>query len=60
MRSITALGYGPISAKTLDALVKAGKVEEYTVNGVTMFRNKAPNTAVSNRYTSKNPINPGR
>ena len=59
MRSITALGYGPISAKTLDALVRAGKVEEYTVNGVTMFRNKTPNTSVSNTYLSSNPLNKG-
>lgn len=39
MSSIINLGYGPVSASQLDKLVSMGKVEEYTANGVTMFRN---------------------
>lgn len=41
MKSILALGYGPISAEKLDALVRRGLVVEYTSNGVTKFR-KSP------------------
>ena len=36
--SITALGYGPISAAKLDQLVASGAVIEYVSNGVTLFR----------------------
>ena len=36
--SIMALGYGPISARTLDTLVKAGDVVEYEENGKLKFR----------------------
>ena len=39
--SITALGYGPISARTLDTLVKAGDVIEYEENGKLKFRKAA-------------------
>jgi hypothetical protein len=38
MKSIIDLGYGPISATTLDGLVKSGQVTEYTENGVTKFK----------------------
>lgn len=38
MKSIRALGFGNISAEKLDQLVREGKVEEYTKNGVTLFR----------------------
>lgn len=50
--SITALGYGPISAAKLNELVKQGVVEEYVKNGVTLFRKKAttPNRVLAN-YT---------
>lgn len=41
MKSIMDLGYGPINAEKLDALVRGGLVEEYTSNGVTKFR-KSP------------------
>ena len=40
MDSILALGYGPISATKLNELVASGVVEEYTKNGVTLFRKK--------------------
>ena len=38
MDSITALGYGPITAAKLDQLVASGEVIEYTSNGVTLFK----------------------
>jgi hypothetical protein len=38
LNSITALGYGPISAAKLDQLVASGAVIEYVSNGVTLFR----------------------
>ena len=41
MKSILALGYGPISEAKLASLVKSGVVEQYTSNGVTLFR-KSP------------------
>lgn len=41
MKSISNLGYGPISAAKLNALVESGEVVEYTENGVTKFK-KAP------------------
>jgi hypothetical protein len=40
MQSVIDLGYGPISAKTLDELVRSGKVEEYEENGVIKFRKR--------------------
>ena len=42
MKSILALGYGPISAAKLDGLVESGEVVEYTENGVTKFRKAFP------------------
>lgn len=38
MQSVLNLGYGPISAGTLDRLIKQGKVEEYTSNGKLKYR----------------------
>lgn len=38
MISVLKLGYGPISAKTLDRLIKQGKVEEYTEGGKLKYR----------------------
>lgn len=38
MQSVLNLGYGPISAATLDRMIKQGKVEEYTSNGKLKFR----------------------
>lgn len=38
MNSITALGYGPISASKLNQLVASGEVIEYVSNGVTLFK----------------------
>lgn len=38
MDSIIDLGYGPISASTLNKKVQSGEVQEYTVNGVTKFK----------------------
>ena len=38
MNSVLALGYGPISATTLNRLVSQGKVEEYTKNGKLKYR----------------------
>lgn len=38
LKSILALGYGPISGNKLNSLVESGLVEEYTSNGVTKFR----------------------
>ena len=38
LNSITALGYGPISASKLDQLVASGQVIEYVQNGVTLFK----------------------
>ena len=40
MGSVLALGYGPISAKQLNKLIKEGKVQEYTVTdgGTTYLR----------------------
>ena len=43
MKSISNLGYGPISAAQLNALVASGEVIEYKENGVTKFK-KAPKT----------------
>ncbi len=41
MESISALGYGPISEAKLASLVNSGVVQEYTVDGVTLFK-KSP------------------
>lgn len=49
MQSIINLGYGPISAAKLNSLVAQGLVEEYTRNGVTLFR----------KATSKNKVGYG-
>lgn len=38
MQSVLNLGYGPISATTLNRLVSQGKVEEYTSNGKLKYR----------------------
>lgn len=38
MDSVLALGYGPISATTLDRMIKQGKVEEYTEGGKLKYR----------------------
>jgi len=38
MRSVTELGYGPITAAELDRLVKSGEVEEYQEGGKLRFR----------------------
>ena len=46
-QSILALGYGPISASRLNELVASGVVEEYTENGVTLFRKKTSNKSNS-------------
>ena len=42
-QSILDLGYGPISASRLNELVASGVVEEYSQNGVTLFRKKTTN-----------------
>lgn len=36
--SITALGYGPISASKLNSLITSGEVIEYEVNGVLKYK----------------------
>ena len=38
MKSVLSLGYGPISAKKLNQLVKEGKVKESTKNGKLVYR----------------------
>lgn len=38
MNSVRDLGYGPISAATLNGLVASGQVEEYSENGTIKFR----------------------
>jgi hypothetical protein len=50
-QSILALGYGPISASRLNELVASGVVEEYTQNGMTMFR-KSTNPKKTNKKTT--------
>lgn len=41
MNSVTALGYGPISASYLNSLVASGVVEEYVSGGMRKFRKKS-------------------
>ena len=43
-QSILDLGHGPISAPYLNQLVASGVVEEYTQNGVTLFRKATKNS----------------
>jgi hypothetical protein len=50
--SILALGYGPISSQKLAQLVNSGLVEEYTKNGVTLFRK----TKAAQKITSANKL----
>lgn len=45
MQSIANLGYGAISAAKLNSLIAQGLVEEYTQNGVTLFRRKTAKAA---------------
>ena len=45
MKSVTALGYGPISASKLNELVNSGEVIKYTEGGKTKFMRK-PNTKI--------------
>jgi hypothetical protein len=45
MASVTALGYGPISASRLNQLVAQGVVEEYVENGERKFRRKTAKTS---------------
>lgn len=47
--SITALGYGPISAAKLNSLVESGEVIEYEENGKLKYRK---NTALINSGTN--------
>ena len=44
-KSITALGYGPISAAKLDELVESGIVQEYVEDGKIKFKKKFSTTA---------------
>ena len=44
MKSILALGYGPISASKLNSLVASGEVVEYYENGVQKFRKATKKT----------------
>lgn len=46
-QSILDLGYGPISASRLNGLVASGAVEEYSQNGVTLFRKNTTNKSTS-------------
>ena len=47
-QSILDLGYGPISPATLNSLITAGVVEEYTQNGVQLFRKTKNGTVNKN------------
>lgn len=51
MNSVLSLGYGPISEKELDRLVRSGEVEEYTMGGKIMF--KKVNKSTSNKTYNK-------
>ena len=56
MDSITALGYGPISAEALAKKVDSGEVDEYTENGVTKFKKNnlyVPESAASKAAKDK-------
>ena len=55
MDSVLALGYGPISEKRLDELVRSGEVEEYTMGGKIMF--KKVNKSTSNKTSNSKPAN---
>ena len=55
MKSILDLGYGPISAKTLDGLVASGQVTEYEKGGTTLFARNVATTGTSGTY---GPITP--
>lgn len=48
MDSVTALGYGPISASKLNSLVASGEVEEYMEGGVRKFRKTTKNKTLYN------------
>lgn len=43
MQSVLDLGYGPISAKRLDELIRDGKVIEYVENGKLKYKKAVPN-----------------
>lgn len=55
MNSVLALGYGPISEKRLDELVRSGEVEEYTMGGKIMF--KKVNKSTSKKTSNSKPAN---
>lgn len=52
MKSVIALGYGPISASKLNSLVASGEVIEYKENGKLKYK-KAPKPITANDYLVK-------
>ena len=60
MASIMALGYGAISEAKLNQLVASGEVEEYTVNGVTLFRKKEKKLTTKNYSPTKQALSNGK
>lgn len=47
MKSVLALGYGPISSSKLDSLVASGAVTEYEENGKIIFKKNSSKTRTS-------------
>ena len=50
MNSVIALGYGPISARTLNNLVSSGKVKEYTENGKLKYKKVIPKSGAGRTF----------
>lgn len=53
MKSVTALGYGPISAKRLNELVASGQVIETEKNGVLTYKRASAKKTTSTKKSSK-------
>lgn len=54
MKSVTALGYGPISASKLNSLVESGQVYEYEENGKLKYKNVFGGRLAKTGYKANN------
>jgi hypothetical protein len=54
MKSVTALGYGPISASKLNSLVASGQVIETEKNGVLTYKRATAKKTTSTKKSNTN------
>ncbi|MBR5544857.1 MAG: hypothetical protein IKU66_05225 [Clostridia bacterium] len=57
MASVTALGYGPISASKLNSLVASGEVIEYEENGKLKYKRKTASSSKKTTTSNKKTVN---